>query len=65
MSWYHDQISEDVLERDFAEAKWEPTLQKNVALLDMTWTLPGLKVANDPEAMSVAGVSIATQEQQW
>ncbi len=49
------------------ETKMDPTIQKNLAMLDITWSLPALKASHfDPEAQSVANMSVATEgEQQW
>jgi hypothetical protein len=49
------------------ETKMGPTVQKNLAMLDMAWSLPALKASHfDQEAQSVANMSVATEgEQQW
>ncbi|KAK5452145.1 hypothetical protein LTS15_007209 [Exophiala xenobiotica] len=47
------------------ETKMDPTVQKNLAMLDMTWSLPALKASHfDQEAQSVANMSVATEGEQ-
>ena len=66
LTLYDPSIEAGMLPTDDIEVKMDPTIQKNLAMLDMTWSLPTL-TGNlyDPETQSIA-ISMATQgEQHW